>query len=294
MIIENEYLFLEVKSEGAEMTHLIVKNPEREFLYQPLDSGWNRQAPHLFPIIGKLIDNEYVYKQKTYQMGQHGFLRDQTLTLVDRSDNHLRFQFMSNQETRKMYPFDFKIWVEYRLLKKGLKISYTVENFGDESMFFSVGSHPGFLLNLNKESTVTLIPKRKQTIYQYFNEEGLISDAKPVDNKSFVIDRTSNLNDTYIYDNVEKIVLKNDEMSIEIRCRQMDYLAIWSSLDSTTEKLSHMVCVEPWLGMPDCTFSNQQLNKKKAITELRPQETLTVGYKIFPTVVMEDMNEKNN
>lgn len=294
MIIENEYLFLEVKSEGAEMTHLIVKHPEREFLYQPMDSGWNRQAPHLFPIIGKLIDNEYVYKQKTYQMGQHGFLRDQTLTLVDRSDNHLRFQFMSNQETRKVYPFDFKIWVEYRLLKKGLKISYTVENFGDESMFFSVGSHPGFLLNLNKESTVTLTPKRKQTIYQYFNEEGLISDAKPVDNKSFVIDRTSNLNDTYIYDNVEKIVLKNDEMSIEIRCRQMDYLAIWSSLDSKTEKLSNMVCIEPWLGMPDCTFSNQQLNEKKAITELRPQETLTVGYKIFPTVVMEDVNEKNN
>ncbi|NLW29573.1 MAG: hypothetical protein GXY98_06755 [Erysipelothrix sp.] len=290
MIIENEYLFLEVKTKGAEMTHLIVKNPEREFLFQPTETSWNRQAPHLFPIVGKLINNEYIYKQKTYPMGQHGFLRDQELTLVEKSDTHLRFIFVSNQETRKIYPFDFKFWVEYQLLKKGLKITYTIENFGDESMFFSVGSHPGFLLNLNIESTITLIPKKKRKIYQYFNEKGLISDAQPLENTSFVVNQSSPLNDTFIYDNVEKIVLENDEIVIEMNCNQMDYLALWSALDVKTEKLSNMICIEPWLGMPDCTFSNQQLNEKKAITELKPQKTISVGYKLFPS----NANEKDN
>ena len=294
MIIENDYLFIEVKTQGAEMTHLIVKNPEREFLYQPTETGWNRQAPHLFPIVGKLIDNQYVYKQKTYTMGQHGFLRDKDLTLIEKSDTHLLFQFMSNQATRKVYPFDFKIWIKYQLLKKGVKITYTIENFGDESMFFSVGSHPGFLLNLNKESTITLTPKKKQTTYQYFGVNGLISDAKPLENKTLVIDQSSKLNDTFIYDNIERVGLVNDEISIDMRMNQMNYLAIWSSKDSRTDKLSNMVCIEPWLGMPDCTFSNQLLNEKKAITELRPQETLSVGYKLFPSVLLRSENEKDN
>ena len=44
---------------------------------------------------------------KEYQTRQHGFAREKEFTCVEESTEKLRYRLMSDEETRKYYPFDF-------------------------------------------------------------------------------------------------------------------------------------------------------------------------------------------
>ena len=51
---------------------------------------------------------------------------------------------MSDEETRKYYPFDFVLWIIYELREKEVLVSWEVENRSGEVMSFTIGGHPGF------------------------------------------------------------------------------------------------------------------------------------------------------
>ena len=53
--ISNEYLELTVSSHGAEKQTLVSKQTNVSYL-RDIDQYWNRRAPLLFPIVGKLRD----------------------------------------------------------------------------------------------------------------------------------------------------------------------------------------------------------------------------------------------
>ena len=55
--IQNEYLSASVKLKGAELCS-IVKNG-KEYIWQADSIFWGRHAPNLFPIVGKLKNNQY-------------------------------------------------------------------------------------------------------------------------------------------------------------------------------------------------------------------------------------------
>ena len=66
---------LEIKttSKGAELVSCKLNGEEK---IHDGESFWNRHAPILFPIVGKLKDNQTEIEGKIYKMGQHGFARD--------------------------------------------------------------------------------------------------------------------------------------------------------------------------------------------------------------------------
>ena len=53
--ISNEYLELTVSTHGAEKQSLVSKETGISYL-RDIDQYWNRHAPLLFPIVGKLRD----------------------------------------------------------------------------------------------------------------------------------------------------------------------------------------------------------------------------------------------
>ena len=101
--IKNKCIKIEVDSFGAELKSLINLENDTEYLWQGDPKYWNRTSPVLFPIVGKLLDDEYTYKEKLYKMSQHGFARDKEFILVEQDERVLKFMQESNLETQSYF-----------------------------------------------------------------------------------------------------------------------------------------------------------------------------------------------
>ena len=64
-----------IKAEGAELCSLVTAEGH-ELLWQA-HAAWPRHAPNLFPIVGTVRDNRYRLGGRAYEMGRHGFAREQ-------------------------------------------------------------------------------------------------------------------------------------------------------------------------------------------------------------------------
>ena len=141
--IKNEFLTVTIKTLGAELTSIKdAKGTER--LHQPDMVFWNGQAPVLFPVCGTPRDKKIISKGKEYQMGSHGFARHCEFNLMECTEDLAVFSLISNDETKKQYPFDFELIITYKLLGNSIDVSYEIINDGNDEMYFSIGSHEGY------------------------------------------------------------------------------------------------------------------------------------------------------
>ena len=76
MFVENDNLIIESKTSGGELTRIYSKKHNKEILWNGDKNYWGRHSPILFPIVGRLKDDETIIENKTYKMTQHGFARD--------------------------------------------------------------------------------------------------------------------------------------------------------------------------------------------------------------------------
>jgi galactose mutarotase-like enzyme len=103
--------------------------------------------PILFPICGNLPDNQYTWDGNTFTLKQHGFARDLPWTVVDRGIDKAAFitlELTSDEGTRAVYPFEFRLRFTYRLQGQCLTLAQQFENLGDRPMPFATGLHPYF------------------------------------------------------------------------------------------------------------------------------------------------------
>ena len=118
--ISNKYLELTVSSHGAEKQSIISKETNISYL-RDVDKYWNRKAPLLFPIVGKLRDLKTFINNKEYSMNQHGFIRDQEFELYSQTETELVLVNKFNEETLKKYPFEYQVFVKYTLVEKSTR-----------------------------------------------------------------------------------------------------------------------------------------------------------------------------
>lgn len=57
--IENDFVKAAFSEVGAELCSLVLKENQKEYIWQADEKIWGRHAPLLFPIIGRLKDKEY-------------------------------------------------------------------------------------------------------------------------------------------------------------------------------------------------------------------------------------------
>ena len=129
------------KKQGAELTS--IKFNGKEMLHQ--GEIWNRHAPILFPIVGKLKNNETIINGKTYHMGQHGFARDEEFVELEKNDVEHKYLLESNKETLKMFPFKFQLYVSHKLEENSVITTYEIVNKDEKKMIFGIGGHPAYI-----------------------------------------------------------------------------------------------------------------------------------------------------
>jgi galactose mutarotase-like enzyme len=115
----------------------------RDLLWPGDAATWPQISPILFPVVGWTRDGARV-DGRQYALGLHGFAASQTFALETQSDSAVRLTLNDNAETRAVYPFAFRLTVDYRLGESALEIAIEVENQGAPPMPYACGLHPGF------------------------------------------------------------------------------------------------------------------------------------------------------
>ena len=146
-VIKSESLTVTVSSLGAELISAVGADGFEYIWQNPTGEFWGGHAPLLFPHCGRILNSEYTYGGERYEMGIHGFARKSEFKLINRGDSFLEFSLESSEETKKIYPFDFELKAEYKLIKNSLFANFTVQNKDKNVLPYMFGWHPGFNLD---------------------------------------------------------------------------------------------------------------------------------------------------
>lgn len=274
--LQNAWLTASIKAQGAELCSL-TDCDNTEYIWNADPAYWGRHTPILFPLVGKVINNEYTHEGVSYSLGQHGFARDVVFAVTNQSDTSITFTLTSSQSTKMLYPFDFVLSVIYTLEDTCLSIKYVVENTDTTTIGFKIGAHPGFMCPLlpgetmedyffefEKEERATLMPLTSEG---YFTGDSSEFKGQRIDLSPEVF-----AGDALVLTNLESTSIAirshNHGKSMTVGFKNFPFLGLWSP-----HKRSPFVCIEPWFGHADCLCEATDLMSKKDIVTLAPSKT---------------------
>lgn len=301
--VGNSKITISVKEHGAELAS--IKHNGREYLWQADETFWKRHSPVLFPIVGAVWNGEYRSHGNAYKMGQHGFARDMDFTLISQTDDELRYELLSNENTIKKYPYEFRLVIGYKLIDNRVRVMWHVENTGNETLAFQIGAHPAFfwpMLTDNDieggvsamqeplaatdgrgffkiESTSKIMPISVITEGGCVGKESEIS----VDDDGYLpLDVNTFNNDALIFEDsqVTKVTLcdndKNPYLSLEFTS---PLVGLWSP----PKKRAPFVCIEPWYGRTDAVGFSANYEEKPWMQTLESGKCFDAYYDIIIT-----------
>lgn len=278
VVLENQYLSISIKKKGAELNQVFSKETKLEYMWSGDPAFWGKTSPVLFPIVGTLKEDTFIYNNRKYNISRHGFARDLEFQIQDQNKDSVVFLLTSNSLTLEKYPFLFELRLIYRLEKNSIQVVYDVKNIGDSEMYFSIGAHPAFAVPLlNDESFEDYyleFNKTENSDRWPINKAGLIEEKPiPLINNTNRIDltRTLFLNDAVVLKHLRSnsVSIKSAKTShgLDFLFDGFPFLGIWSA------KNANFVCIEPWCGIADSVEHNQQFITKEGIERIIPQET---------------------
>ncbi|MCF7560189.1 aldose 1-epimerase family protein [Sabulilitoribacter multivorans] len=285
--LQNHKLKIAVKKTGAELCEISSTKNNTAFMWDADPEVWGSYAPNLFPVIGALKDDSFIYEGKTYAHPKHGFLRrNKDVELFEQTENSLTFRLTSNDELLKTYPFQFEFYITYTLKDNCIDILHTVKNRDSKPMYFSVGGHPAFKCpvfdNESYEDYYLEFEHNENSKRHLINmANGLISNkSEAVFNNSNTIALTHELfeADALVFKDLKsrnvRLKSKHHGTILTVDYPDFSYLGIWA------KPSGNYVCIEPWLGIADSEQTNQNLKEKEGIMELQAGKTFKATYRI--------------
>lgn len=272
--IKNDNLSAAITKKGVELASLIDRESEVEYIWQADPAVWGSHAPVLFPIIGGLKDGTYTYEGKTYSLPKHGMVRNNgNLTVTAQTADSITLELRADEQTKKMYPFDFIFRITYRLKGRTLIQEHEVINEGRETMYFSLGGHPAFKVPLRKNEAYAdyfLAFEQLESAPSYVvNGDGLIAAETvevPWEGNKLPLTHALFNNDALVFKTLEsrrvELVSKQYGTVLSVHYPAFDYLGIWAKPDG------NFVCIEPWLGIADAYDASGKLSEKEGIRSL--------------------------
>lgn len=281
-ILKHDELEIEINSHGAEQEHLHYLGKD---YMRVRDEFWNRKAPVLFPIVGKLRDLRTFIDSKEYHMNQHGLARDLEFKLKSQKDDELVFSVTYDDETLIHYPYKFELDISYKLKGRKEIVTYTVKNIDDKDIYFNIGGHPGFRLPMYENEKFEDYKVEFECV-EDFNaptvnlENGTLDFVHTIPYKNI-----SKIDLNYKYFEIDAIVVPNikskyvklvnkNNKGILFEYNNFNTLAIW------TKPNAPFVCLEPWKGYADHSDSNYDFKSKDDIVKLKKNETCAFSYSV--------------
>ncbi|HTH95926.1 MAG TPA: aldose 1-epimerase family protein [Stellaceae bacterium] len=280
--IYNDRLNIKIKTIGAEINSL-KDSRGRQYIWQA-GPAWNRHAPVLFPIVGRLAGDTLRHDGQAHRLTQHGFARDQAFTLTSAEATRCRFTLIDNAETRAAYPFAFRLIVDYALDGDTLDIVYSVTNTGDVPMPAALGAHPAFQWPLAEgiaKQDHRLVFERPEPAPVRRLDGGLLkpeSQATPIMGNILALDEGLFAADAMILDQIDSRSVRFEAPggpAVEVSWEGFRELGLWSKPEG-----ADFLCIEPWHGMASPQGWDGEFADKPGLFHLTPGETRRLAYRI--------------
>ena len=286
--LSNGILEIEVAELGAELRSLRRVASPHEYLWQGDPAYWDRRAPVLFPIVGRVWQNTLHINGREYELGQHGFLRDMAFECTVEEDRHLAFKARSDEASRALWPFDFSVRIDYTLLRNVLTVGWQVTNNSADRMPFQIGAHPGFRykhysaddelhgflsFDVDEQLHSTVIAPGGYADTQTFDVELPSDGLLPLTNHTFdcdtIVDATGRIRRITLHD-------KDGRPMVTVR-HTMPITALWSPCGGKAP----FMCIEPWHGCCDPVGFADDVERKPFIEHAEPGQTWATQYEII-------------
>ena len=287
--LQNDVLAVEINELGAQLHSIKRRDNGLEYLWQGDARSWGRQAPILFPFVGRLKDDEYEFDDQTYHQGQHGFTRDRQFAVVNQDDNQVVLEQRSDDETRQVFPFEFILRVHYQLVAAQLQVSYEVINPAERSLIYAIGAHPGFNMPLTPTGDFNNIKFTVSPAEEYSRIvlEGPYNDS----GHPRLIDMTTGFNlDHQLFDH-DAIIFKTGGMDfaatltdlatdhgVTVSTKETQYVGLWSAYPAK----ANFACIEPWWGIADNVAADGLLLHKQGMSRLASGASKQYHFSIKP------------
>lgn len=264
--ISNEYIEAGIKSAGAELSSLKSKETGIEYLWQGNPDIWYGQSPVLFPIIGRVLDDKYYLNGKEYIMPKHGLFRKREAQVFAQEENKITFIETEDEETLKIYPYNFEVYVTFELIGKSLRSSYKIVNKNDKVMYFSIGGHPGFNCTIGDR----LVFDENETLDTVSIDTECLRNGKTIpvlnNEKSITVTKDIFNDDALIFTGIKSkhITLESDQHNRKVKFDMggCPYLGIWAKPGAP------YVCIEPWWGVNDDYTRKTDFSQKECIQSI--------------------------
>ena len=268
---------------GAELKSL--RSADQEFIWQGDPAWWSYSAPLLFPVIGRLPDQQINHQGSILHLPPHGFARDFLFSVEDAGPAHVNLSLHASPATLQMYPFEFELQVRFEVRDDSLHQQVRVVNAGGEPMPASFGFHPGFCWPARQTKreghSIRFTHSESPDVYRVGKDGHMAPRALPLVHR----DRSIELHDALFADGA--IVLNpvssngleyrdQNGLLLALRWSGCEQLGLWSLPGAP------FVCFEPWHGHPSPTDFAGELSMKPGGFVLQPQQSklfeLTVSF----------------
>jgi galactose mutarotase-like enzyme len=282
--IVGDGVMAEIALMGAELQTLKADGCEN-VLWQKDDIHWNRVAPNLFPIVGRLCNDAFTLDGVVYTMRQHGFARDQQFVVMEQDESSVLLGLKWNEQTMAVYPFAFHFQVRYRFDERVLWVDYITENLGNAEMLYSVGGHPGFALRGALEGHSLAFSQAGERVG--FSADRRLIEGGYYSGKTAMVEVSTGVlalsdalfeSDAIVFndpgfDAVTLLDSQGDAM-LDFYCWEWDAVGFW------TKPGAPFFCIEPWWGWADEVGSTGQFTEKAGLHKLAAGAEETVSYGI--------------
>lgn len=282
--IGNEKLTVVVSDRGAELQS--IKSADgTEYLWQADPEVWDGKAPNIFPYVARLTEGTYTLNGTAYQMQIHGLVDYMTLDVEKQSQTSITFRLDGTEEVKKSYPFDFSYRITYTVDENVLLTTVTVDNHGDERMYFAVGGHPGINVPLDKElkfeDYYLEFDQPTHPTRVGFTERCFLSGKDEL----FELEANKRLALTHSLFDQDAIVLKHAARSVAIRSEKGTKCVIAKYPDFPYIGFWHMphteaqyVCIEPWSSLPSRDGIVEEFSQQSDLIHLAGKETFEITW----------------
>ena len=285
--LRNEQIAIIVSEKGAELQSIKSTNG-KEYLWQADPKYWNRHSPILFPIVCSVNNETYRVDGKEYHLPRHGFARDMEFKLIGKSERKVTFALESNQDTKKVYPYDFTLSVSYTLEDNKIGVIWHVLNTDKQEIHFQIGGHPAFNIpdmkaGNNQFGCIRLDNKEPMDALHSYGDGSHEMDEVPfIEAENGIMEFSNN---TWRNDSIKihksqlhraELLNKAGEAEVTVEFRT-PVIAFWSPYG----KEAPFVCIEPWYGIGDPRSFKGEFKDKPMMNHLLSGASLMSKYDII-------------
>jgi len=258
---------------GGELQALRLEDSDLLWHAGPL---WPRHAPLLFPVVGGLHGDLLRHGDETHPLPRHGFARDRAFSWLERSPAQCALELRDDEDTRKAYPFAFRLVVRYALTTAGLRMDLELHNPGRTDLPASLGLHPAFrwplVPGLPKAAHRLVFEAEEPGPLRRLDGRGLLAPEDhptPISQRELPLHEDLFREDALIFLQPGSRSLRYEAPggpSLSLAWEGFPQLGLWAKPNPGPSFL----CIEPWSGYADPADWEGDFSQKPGVFLLAP------------------------